>query len=183
MRSEFMKLLANPKKHNVGNLNMYQKDLLVYGAILTNTGADKELDNYCLVEDAGFALVDGEDERVCKPLSANTVKGYLLASVEEYMPEFNETLSSCTNVEGERCRLVGLTKTKRFEASNFELADSSKALKKGQKVHYDATKKKFIISNGTADHADYAAALNKCMVVDFDKVVIDGKPLVKFEIV
>lgn len=159
-------------KHNVGSLNEWTKNVVNQGAKVSG-GA---IDNYQLVE-LGF---DAEGERICTALSANNKMGFLIASVEEYMEEYGETISNFYNAVGERARIVRLPLGERFEASNFEKADVSKDVKNGQKVHYDATKKKYIISNGTATHTDYATAANTFVVVGVGNS-IDGQPLVKLE--
>lgn len=160
-------------KHNVGSLNEWNKKVLNQGAIIS--GGD--LDNFTLVE----LEFDADGNRIAKALSASTKLGYLLASVEEYLDQYGETMSCFYNAVGERGRIVILDVTNRFEASNFEKADAVKEVKNGQKVHYDAAKKKFIISNGVADHADYAAAANTYVVVGSGNS-IDGQALIRFEV-
>lgn len=160
-------------KHNVGSLNEWNKRVLNQGAIISG-GA---LDNFTLVE-LGF---DVDGNRIATALSATTKMGYLLASVEEYMEQYGETMSCFYNEVGERGRIVILDVTDRFEASNFVKADTGKEIKNGQKAHYDALTKKFIISNGVSNHADYATAANTYVVVGSGNS-IDGQELIRFEV-
>lgn len=161
-------------KHTVGSLNNWRKDVVNLGAIVEGAS----IDNYCLVE-LGF---NSKGERTCKALTDQTKKGYLIASVEDYLKEF-ETMSAFYNGVGDRARVVVQTPSHRFECSNFEKADKAKEIKNGQKAHYDITKKKFVISNGESDHSDLAAAGNVYYVVDCVGNTLDGQHVVRFEII
>lgn len=169
-----IKNLGNTK-HNVGTLNNWLKDVVNQGAIVSGG----TIDNFQLVE-LGF---DAKGNRICTALSASTVKGYLVQSAEEYLEELGETISGFYNAVGDRARIFVQIPTKRFECSNFTKDDSAKEIKNGQKAHYDATTKKFLISNGTADNTNYATAKNQYVVVDNNCTSLDGQPLVRFEIV
>lgn len=163
-------------KHAVGNLNNWRVEDLNLGAIVV----EKAMDNFTLGE-LGF---DEKGNRTVKPLSANTVKGVLVASSEDYIKEF-ETISAFYNGIGDRARILKLVSMKRIDVSNFEgeVEIASKAIKNGQKVHYDATKKKYIVSNNGADHADYATAVNKFVVVNAEVGELDGQSLIRIEVV
>lgn len=173
MASVIVQTLKNLPKHNVGSLNQWTKDLLNQGAIVDTS----DMDNYTLGE-LGF---NAKGKRVVKPLTDQTKKGVLVASVEDWMQEF-ETMAQFYNAVGEYARIVYQTQNHHFEASNFELANSSKPVKNGQDVHYDITKKKYIISNDTTNHTDYTAAGNKYIVVDIPDYTLAGLPVIRFEI-
>jgi hypothetical protein len=173
MASVVVQTLKNLTKHNVGSLNQWEKDLLNQGAKVSG-GA---IDNYCL----GTLGFNAKGERIVTALADQTKKGVLVASVEDYMQEY-ETMAQFYNEVDEYARIVYQTPNHHFEASNFELADSAKPIKNGQVVHYDITKKKYIISNGTGDHADYATAGNKYIVVNVPDYTLAGLSVVRFEI-
>ena len=173
MASVIVQTLKNLTKHNVGSLNQWEKDLLNQGAKVDGTA----IDNYCLGE-LGF---NAKGERIVKALTDQTKKGVLIASVEDYMEEY-ETMAQFYNEVGEYARIVYQTPTHHFEASNFELADEAKPVKNGQVAHYDITKKKYIISNGTGNHADYENAGNKYVVVHVPEYTLAGLNVVRFEI-
>lgn len=173
MASVVIQTLKNLTKHNVGSLNQWEKNLLNQGAKVEG----EAIDNYCLGE-LGF---NEQGERVVKALTDQTKKGVLIASVEDYMEEY-ETMAQFYNEVGEWARIVYQTSGHRFEASNFELANASKPLKNGQVVHYDITKKKYIISNDTTNHADYETAGNKYVVVNVPDYTLAGLPVVRFEV-
>lgn len=173
MASVIVQTLKNLTKHNVGSLNQWSKDLLNQGAKVSG-GA---IDNYCL----GTLGFNANGERIVSPLADQTKKGVLVASVEDYMEEF-ESMAQFYNEVGEHARIVYQTVGHRFEASNFELADSAKPAKNGQVAHYDITKKKYIISNGASNHTDYATAGNKYVVVNVPDYTLAGLPVIRFEI-
>ena len=165
----------NTNKHNVGSVNNWTKEVINQGAKV----ATADIDNFELV-DLGF---NASGERIATSLADNTKKGYLLASVEEYVEELGETISGFYNAVGERARIFNITATNRFEVSNFKADNIAKVIKNGQKVHYDKTLKKYIVSNDTADNAGYATAGNKFIVVDADPTSLDGQALVRLEVV
>lgn len=161
-------------KHAVGTLNNWSKDLVNLGAVVD----EDTMDNWEVVE-LGF---DANGERICKSLTDESKKGYLIASVEDYMGEY-ETMSNFYNVRGERARIVAQPVNNRFETSKFKLADLTKQVKNGQHVHYNITDKVFLISNGAADDAGYAGAGNKYVVVDAVGNSLCGQQTIRFEIV
>lgn len=163
-------------KHNVGTLNNWTKEIINQGAIV---GGSEAIDNFQLVE----LSFNDNGERICTPLSATTKKGFLIASVEDYLEELGETISGFYNEVGERARIFVLSPTRRLEVSNFSKDDSSKEIKNGQKVHYDATTKKYVISNGASDNTNYATAKNQFVVVDCDCTSLDGQALIRLEVV
>lgn len=173
MSSELIKTLLNLPKHNVGSLNNWSKNLLNQGAVVDTA----DMDNYCLGE-LGFSE-DGE--RIVKPLTASNKKGVLVASVEDYMGEY-EGMSQFFNAVGERARVVYQTVGHRFECSNFVGENTGKPIKKGQVAHYDHETKKFIVSNNGSNHASYDEASNKYVVVDVPDYLLDGQAVVRFEI-
>ena len=174
MASVIVQTLRNLTKHNVGSLNQWEKDLLNQGAKVEGAS----IDNYCLGE-LGF---NDKGERTVKALTDQTKKGVLVASVEDYMEEY-ETMAQFYNEVDEYARIVYQTPNHHFEASNYELANISKPVKNGQVAHYDITKKKYIISNDTTNHADYATAGNKYIVVNVPDYTLAGLSVVRFEIV
>lgn len=173
MASVLIQTLKNLTKHNVGSLNQWEKDLLNQGAKV----AGSAIDNYCL----GQLEFNEAGERIVKPLADQTKKGVLVASVEDYMGEY-ESMAQFYNEVDEMARIVYQTANHHFEASNFELANGGKPVKNGQVAHYDIAKKKYIISNDTSNHADYATAGNKYVVVNVPDYTLAGLSVVRFEI-
>lgn len=163
-------------KHNVGTLNNWTKEVINQGAVV---GGSAPIDNFELVE-LGF---NADGVRICTPLSATTKKGYLVFSSEDYLEELGETISGFYNEVGDRARIFVLLPTKRLEVSNFYKADSLKDIKNGQNVHYDAVTRQYIVSNGASDHADYATAGNKYIVVDNNCTSLDGQDLIRLEVI
>ena len=51
------------------------------------------------------------------------------------------------------------------------------------KVHWDVAGKKFIVSNGSVTHSDYATSANQFVVVNADSVVLDGMQTIRIECV
>ena len=163
----------NTNKHNVGSINNWNREVVNQGAKVS--GAD--IDNFQLV-DLGF---NADGERICTALADITKKGYLIASVEDYVSELGETISGFYNAVGEVARIFVIRNNSRLEVSNFKADNVAKVIKNGQVAHYDATTKKFIISNDTANNAGYATAGNKFVVVDIAPTSLDGQALVRFE--
>ena len=89
MANKIMKTLLEQGTHEVGVLNGSQSRDIVNGAKLK--GGD--LDNFLLVEDAGW----DEDGRLCKALSANTKKGFLVTTIEEESLYADEEILQGTN--------------------------------------------------------------------------------------
>lgn len=164
MANRIMKTLLEQGTHEVGVLNSSQSRDIVNGAKLT----EGDLDNFLLVEDAGW----DEDGRLCKALSANTKKGFLVTTIEEESLYADEEILQGNyrdfyNAKGEFVRLTLLEAyVTRFETSAFEKNSGVDTIKKGMVAHYDATKKKYIVSKADSAHAGYEAALNKFEVVD-----------------
>lgn len=173
MSSNFLKLIseAGKNKHRVGELNNWNVKTLNLGAV-----ALTDLDNYSVVE-LGFSA---EGERTCKLYTAGTP--YLLCAVEDYVGEF-ETISGFYVGKDERARVAKLEEGFRFAVTKAELANPVKPVKEGQKVHFDASANKYIVSNDGSDHAGYATAKVKLVVVKADAGTIDGQQKIRFEVV
>lgn len=165
----------NADKHAVGSLNNWRKDVVNLGAVVK----DEAIDNWAIVE---LSFDDVTGERMCAKLSDVTHKGYLIASVEDYMMEY-ETIKNFFNAKGERARVIKLTAGDRFETSLYKLDNEGKPVKNGQKAHWDVTEGKYIISNDSSDHANYATAGNKLVVVDAVGDTLDGQHVIRFEVV
>ena len=178
MSSNIIQAIKDYRKnlHNVGNLNRWNKKVVNQGAI-----AEADMDNFTLVT----LDFNANGERVCEKIPNIITKGYLVATPEDYMKEY-ETISSFFNEAGERVRVIKMTVGMRFECSNFDFEDGdlqAHPLKNGQKVYYDSISEKFIISNATPNGAaGYLIAANKLVVVDKDCVSIDGQPVIRFEV-
>ena len=86
MSSNVLEALKNLRSnlHNVGSLNNWGKTVLNQGAV-----AKEKMDNFTLVT-LGF---NANGEREASLLTDNTKKGYLVASPEEYVREY-ESISS-----------------------------------------------------------------------------------------
>ena len=167
-------LKATNVKHGVRNLSEWNKKVLNQGAKVDGGN----IDNFSIVE-LGF---NTQGERVCKALTATTKKGVLIASVEEYIQEY-EGISDFFNAEGELARIVYLEDANRIQVSAFVKDDGTKAIVNGQNVHFDATTKKYIVSNGTTDNAGFATAGNKFIVVDAEGDTLGGQTVITIETV
>jgi hypothetical protein len=157
MSSEMLKAYTTKYTHAVGNLNAWDIQTLPYGAIVTEAAVD----NFTLVEDAGF---NSDGERICKQLSAVTKHGYLVAAPERRYFD-GEPMTNFFNAIGDRARLVILQEGKSFDTSAFSLNTGVTAITYGHVAHFDPTTKKFIISDPTSAHADYANAVDKFTVI------------------
>lgn len=160
-------IYANKVKHNVGTINTSWAKEYANGAVLTGGNAD----NYTLVEFDGF---DEEGNRKVKPLTANTVKGHIVSTVEEediyraIDAGLSANYTDFYNKEGDMVKVTISEPFLRYEVSNFEFNTGITVAARGQVAHYDATKKKYIISSASTPHAGYTAAVNKYIVVDPD---------------
>lgn len=152
--------------HQIGQLNTMWTKHMVNGA-----KALENIDNYLLVELSRNADT-GELE--CKTLTDETKKGYLVTTIEEehllQTDGFNEEYVDFYNAKDEMVRItdVEAQKNTRFETSAFSLNAGVTEAKKGYVAHFDASTKKYIVSNPASAHADYANAVNKFEVVDVD---------------
>lgn len=181
MSSTMLKAIINipSDKHSVGNLSNWNKAVVNGGARVK----EDVIENFSIV---GLSYAT-DGVRECSYLSADADKGYLIASVEDYMEEFGEGISNFYNAKGEMARIVVLEPLiTRFDTSNFVLDDKNASAKKvanNMKVHWDAKTKKFLVSNGATDNAGYANAGNKFVVVEADSVSIDGQKTIRLECV
>ena len=166
MANRIFKTLLEQGTHEVGVLNSSQSRDIVNGAKLT--GGD--LDNFLLVEDAGW----DEDGRLCKALSDNTKKGFLVTTIEEESLFADEEFLQGNyrdfyNAEGEFVKLTLLEAyVTRFETSAFT-KDSGVTgdITRGMVAHYDHATKKYIVSKSASSaNSGYSAAANKFEVVD-----------------
>ena len=179
MASNVLDAMKNLRQnlHNVGSLNQWKKKSLNQGVI-----ADEDMDNFTLVK---IEFDPATGERIAKHIANNQEKGVLVASVEDYMQQY-ETISSFFNEKGERIRIVATEVGMRFECSNVDYEDQNlvdNPIKNGQVAHYDQASKKFIISNVTpGGTVNYQAAANKLVVVDKDCASIDGQSIIRFEV-
>lgn len=164
-------LKGNYTKHAVGSYNSDVMDTYGNGA-----KCGEAIDNFTLVE----VKYDAEGNETCVSLTDATKEGLLICTPETRHFE-SEQMDSFYNGTGEMARLAYLSPNKRFQTSAFTKDDSGKAIFKGQKVHFDPTTKKYIISNGTATNAAYATAFNKFVVQEVEDDVeytIDGLPMI-----
>lgn len=190
MSSNVLQAIKNLRSnlHNIGSLNNWSKKVLNQGAV-----AKADMDNFTLVK-LGF---NAKGEREAEQLTASSEKGYLVATPEDYMKEY-ETISSFFNAKDEMVRIVKLEEGMRFECSNVDFAQKTgnlphndHPLKNGQHAHYDHATKKFLISNHSSANPGantnmgngYQAAANKFLLVDKDCVSIDGQTVYRFEVI
>ena len=140
--------------HTVGNITSTHKYIqdVPNGALFT-----EDVDNFTLAE-LGF---NAKGERTAKKLTAATKEGVLVAAPERRY--LGESLAEFYVGEGERGRVVILTKGLRFQTSAFEAHTNVTAIDEGMFAHYNATTKKILVHDGT--HADYAGAKNKFLVL------------------
>nr|KEI14163.1 phage virion protein [Clostridium haemolyticum NCTC 9693] len=161
MSTRLYKAISVRGNHEIGNLNTIWAKHIVNGAKLVCEDKD-EIDNFTLVE---LGEYDEEGNLTCKPLSDHKKKGYLLTTVEEEQLMEGETYVDFFNTKDEMVRLTRLETGVRFETSAIELNAGVKEAKQGMVAHFDATKKKYIISNPLSAHASYAESVNKFNVV------------------
>ncbi|EDS77053.1 phage virion protein [Clostridium botulinum C str. Eklund] len=161
MATRLYKAMYSRGNHEVGNLNTIWAKHVVNGAKLV-CGEKDEIDNFTLIE---LGEYDEEGNLTCKPLSDTKKQGYLLTTVEEEQLMEGETYVDFFNANGEMVRLTRLETGVRFETSAIELNSGVKESKQGMVAHFDTTKKKYIVSDASSAHADYANAVNKFEVV------------------
>lgn len=167
MATNQFKALTAKGNHEVGNLNSIQLKTVAYGAIVTDT----PIDNFTMVE----LDFNAEGERICKQLSDNTKKGYLIATPEERL--MGEALVDFYNEVGERARIVVLEDGyTRFDTSAYDGTP-----KNGSLAYWDVASKKFKII--ASSDATFEAAANQFLVVsneeDLDYSL--GKATVRLE--
>lgn len=157
MATEILKNITKDGTHAVGSLNSVRVRTLANGAKII----DEPVDNWELVELAGF---DEEGTRECKALTSKDKPAYLVATPEQRF--LGEDIAHFFNDVGEMARLVLLeSHYTRFEASNYTLNDGVTEVENGQVAHYDVATKKYIISDASTPHADYATSAFQFEVV------------------
>lgn len=159
--------------HEVGTLKSLQVRTLVNGAV-----AEVDMDNYIL----GEVSFNTNGVRVIKPLSDSTKKGYLVATPERLT--MGEHLVDFFNGKGEDVRPVIQEEGVVFETSAFSLNSGVSAIKNGLVAHFDVATKKFILSDASSAHTDYAAAHDKYIVTGEESYESRwlGKPTVTLEV-
>lgn len=176
MATAMIKTLTQKGTHGVGNLNSMKVKTVAHGAIVVGA----PIDNFTLGE-LGF---NAEGERTVKQATKTGTDLVLVASVEQRY--LGEELVDFYNDIGERVRPVRLESGyTRFDTSSYELDTSAGgSLKAGQTAHFDATKKKFLVS-GAVPHVDYATAKAKFLVVngEDDLAYLCGLPTVRLEVI
>lgn len=157
MASTYLDAITTEGTHGVGSLNGLKVKTLARGAVVSTA----DVDNFTIVELAGF---NDDGEQLCKQLSDTKNKGYIIAAPEQRY--LNEDISHFYNAVGDHVRLVlqeeGYT---RFETSTYSKNTGLTTIKQGNVAHFDATTKKYIVSDATSAHADYTTAGNKYVVV------------------
>lgn len=175
MASRMLDVFTVQGTHAVGNISSWKIRTLPYGAIVDGAS----IDNFTWCE-LGF---NAEGERICKQLSAKATKGYLIAAPERrYIT--GEQMCDFYNGVGEPARIVLPDLGVRFETSAYTLNTGVTEIVNGLVAHFDVATKKFIISDSTAAHADYATSANQFLVVatDLETDAIDGYSVVRLEI-
>lgn len=158
-------------KHAVGSYNSDVMDTYGNGA-----KCGEDIDNFTLVE----IKYDATGNETCVSLKDAKQEGLLICTPETRHFE-TEQMDSFYNSKDEMARLAYLSPNKRFQTSAFKKDDGEKEIFKGQKVHFDPTTKKYIVSNGVAANAGYATAFNKFVVQEIEDDVeytIDGVPMI-----
>lgn len=166
MANRILESLYTVGTRECGVLNSSQSRDLVNGAKVTVA----DVDNFTLVEEAGF---DAE-ARLCKPVTTKTAKGFLVTTVEEESLYAEESFLQGNyrdfyNKVGDMAKLTLLEPyVTRFETSAFAKNAGLATITKGLPAHYDFATKKYIVSDGTTNHADYTGCPNKFVVVDIN---------------
>lgn len=173
MATNQFRALKQKGNHEVGTLNSYTIRTVPHGA-----KAEVDIDNYTVVE-LGFSA---NGERTAKPLTDSTKKGYLIATPE--LLTMGENLVDFFNGKDEQARIVYFETGLTFETSAFTLNPGVSAIKNGLLAHFDVATKKFILSDASSAHLDYAAAHDKFTVVAEESNVHRwlGKPTVALEV-
>jgi hypothetical protein len=177
MASRLLDALKTVGTHAVGNLNSWSVKVLPYGAIVT----DAAVDNFTLVE----LSFNSDGERTCKQLAAKGTKAYLVAAPEERYVE-GEQMVDFYNAVGDRARVVVMEPYyTRFDTSAYSLNEGVTSITNGYVAHFDVTSKKYIISDPTAAHADYAGSSAQFVVVssEDDLAYLCGKAMVRLEVI
>lgn len=177
MATRQLRQLVERGNYPVGNLSSLKVRTITNGAIVEGG----EIGNFTMVE-LGF---NEAGERIAKTLSDVSKKTYLIAAVERRY--LGEEMVDFINDEGEHVRIVILDEGLRFESSEFELnagVAGVTEIKNGQVAHFNPATKKYVISDATAPHADYANADAKLLVVSNEEDIeyTLGKPVVRFEV-
>ena len=158
--TEMEKILkGNYQVHAVGSYNSDVMDTFGNGV-----KAGEDIDNFTLVE---IVYDPATGEETCVQLTNVANEGLLACTPETRHFEF-ERMDSFYNGKDEYVRCAYLAPNKRFQTSAFVKDDDSKDIIKGQKAHFDPASKKFIISNGDAEHTDFANAFNKFVVQEVE---------------
>lgn len=157
MATEILKRMTEDGTHAVGSVSSIQVKTLAHGAKVV----DAPVDNWTLIELAGF----GEDgERLCKAVTKNTSKAYLVATPEQRF--LDEEVGHFFNDVGEFVRPIVFEQDyTRFEASNYSLNSDVTEAELGLVAHFDVTTKKYILSKSDSAHVDFAEAAYQFEVV------------------
>jgi hypothetical protein len=165
MANAKIEALFTENTHACGVVNTSWSKSFTNGCKLTVADAD----NYTIVELAGY---NEDGVALCKPLTATTVKGLLLTTPEEETlygdGELQGNYTDFYNAVGDMCNLTIQEEYVRLEVTNFTKNAGLATIVPGNVAHFDATTKKYIVSDATAAHADYATAGNKYEVVGVD---------------
>lgn len=165
MANKKFEALFATNSYGVGTINTSWSKNLTNGAKLTVADAS----NYTLVELAGY---DSDGNALCKPLSSNTVKGFILSTNEEEAlygdGELQGNYTDFYNKVGDMCNLTIQESYVRFETSAFTKNAGLATIALGNVAHFDVATQKYIVSAVGSAHADYAASANKYEVVGVD---------------
>ena len=175
MATTAMRALGKVDLHTVGNLVSTRKHIqdLANGALFV-----EDVDNYHLVE-IEFNGDSGEPEaKYLTDVTKDKSFIFLAAGMDgfRFLPE---PLGTFFSGKGDKERVVYLTQGLIFDTSAFALDGTLTEIKTGNFGHYDTTKKKFLIHDGT--HADYAKATVKFVVRrnEADTAYTLGQPTVR----
>lgn len=150
MASNLKDFLQNKRtKHTVGQVNSYEFETVINGAICS-----EDVDNFVMGE-LEYKEVDGVLEACVKKATAG-VKAHdavLLVTPEVRISkgEFQELLSDFYNGKGERATCALLKPGFTFETSAFDATDVSGAPKVGHYAVWDAVGSKFKLKATTDD--------------------------------
>ena len=176
MATQASRNLSLQDKHTVGNLVSSRKYIKDYpnGALYT-----EDVDNFHLVELSYNATLGEPEVKYLTDVTKKADEVFLSCGVEIRFLEW-EPIDAFFNGKGEKQRIVYLTQGLMFDTSAFEKDTTiTGEIQTGNFAHYDTTKKKFVIHDGSVPA--YATAGVKFVVrrTEADTMFTLGQPMVR----
>lgn len=169
-------------KHTVGQINSYNFDTVINGAV-----CDEDIDNFVLGEieyKKGTNESGVEEKEAYVKYATSAVKAYnavLLVTPEVRLNtgDYQELLCDFYNGKGERATCAILNKNFTFETSAFDASGVNETVEVGQYAIWDDSTKKFKL------HSTHQGAEINFVVTDYIEDVnytIDDEPMVQLTV-